>query len=66
MRIPSVHTSGEREDISICVENYEKLKNEVAERDRLVAKLMKQQKSAKEASSVSIQFDYLVPSMGKK
>ena len=64
--------------ISICVEENEKLKAEVIEKDRHIAKLVKekfqpkdsplsqQNQSVKEASSVGIQFNYLIPSMGKE
>ena len=49
----------------ICVGDNEKLKVAVAERDIFVSKLLKG-KSIKETDSVAIQFDYMIPSMGKK
>ena len=60
----------------ICVGDNEKLKVAVAERDIFVSKLVKEKsqlkeslskfQSVKETDSVAIQFDYMIPSMGKK
>ena len=48
-----------------CVEEIEKLKVQLSDKDRHIAKLMKERGPVKEISSVGIQFDYIVPSMGK-
>ena len=60
-----------REYISIFVGDNEKLKFAVAERDVFVSKLVKEksrllEQYIKETDSVAIQFDYMIPSMGKK
>ena len=59
------------------IEDCKKLKAEVAEKDSLIAKLMKekiqlqerspaqQEQSIKETNTIGLQFNYLIPSMGK-
>ena len=56
---------------------YLELKDEVADNDEIIAKLMKekaqlqeritsqQEQSIKETSTIGVQFNYLIPSMGK-
>ena len=60
--------------------DIEKLKAEVIEKDRLIAKLMRKQstqpqdqslnsvgvQTVKETSTVSVQFNYMIPSIGKR
>ena len=38
----------------------------MSDNDKLIAKLMKERVAGKEISSIGIQFDYIVPSMGKR
>ena len=38
----------------------------MSDKDKLIAKLMKERVAGKEISSIGIQFDYIVPSMGKR
>ena len=55
-------------DESINVEDNEKLKAKVADNERYTAKLMKEKEQSsqtKETSSIGLQFNYLIPSMGK-
>ena len=60
--------------------DIEKLKAEVIDKDRLIAKLMRKQftqpqdqslnsvgvETVKETSTVSVQFNYMIPSIGKR
>ena len=55
-------------DESINVEDNEKLKAKVAENELYTAKLIKEREQwsqIKETSSIGLQFNYLIPSMGK-
>ena len=55
-------------DESINVEDNEKLKAKVADNERYTAKLMKEKEQSsqtKETSSIGLQFNYLILSMGK-
>ena len=49
----------------IVLEN-EKFKSQLSENHRLIAKFMKEKRAVKDISSIGIQFDYIVPSMGKR
>ena len=44
---------------------YLELKTKVAENELYTAKLMKEKSETKETSSKEVQFDYMIPSMGK-
>ena len=55
-------------DESINVEDNQKLKAKVADYELYTAKLMKEREQwsqIKETSSIGLQFNYLIPSMGK-
>lgn len=49
--------------IIICVEEIEKLKIQLFEKDRHIAKLVKEREPVKE---IGVQVDYIVLSMGKR
>ena len=38
----------------------------MSDKDKLIAKFMKEKRAVKEISSIGIQFDYIIPSMGKR
>ena len=44
---------------------YLELKSKVAENELYTAKLMKEKSETKETRSKEVQFDYMIPSMGK-
>ena len=55
-------------DYSINLEDYEKLKTKVADNELYAAKLTKEKQERsiiKETSTIGLQFNYLIPSMGK-
>uniref|UniRef100_A0A1X7UE74 Uncharacterized protein n=1 Tax=Amphimedon queenslandica TaxID=400682 RepID=A0A1X7UE74_AMPQE len=49
--------------LEISTSEIEKFKVQMSDKDKLIAKLMKERVAGKEISSIGIQFDYIVPSM---